>query len=422
MRRLPGLAGAQCHTLFGYAFFVGMLATGYFYNVTFIQLGLVHLGRERIGMSDAAVALDMAALALFTATIAIGVGIVMVRRGWSQDFAVKLRMAFLVVALQTALTAVAPSIRSPELYFAWIVMASIALGVGVPATFAMTSDLVPVRHRGTMAALITGSAYFAASALAETWTIEAFARQMVPVMVAGTIALGALIYRPLPVMETLAWQHLRPEFARGRFAPHTGGSQVWRARFLLPLAFMFGIYFVDSLGFLRIIETPAFIGSAWHSSDDAVRLFIGGTHVIAALVAGVLYTAFDERTLFLWIFGIFALVQMMYVMQVLIPGSQNVPLALPMLYATAVSIYTVVNFALWADLSTPATIARNTALGVAFSGWVATFLSTALSIEWRASGVALDAHLNRVAAVAILCFVAAMMVVWLARPKEGGGA
>jgi MFS family permease len=419
MTRPPPADGNRWSSLLGYVFFVGMLATGYYYNVTFVQLGLVHLGTEQIGMVDATVALNMATLALFTATVAISFGVMMVRRRWSQNFVAKLRITFFVIALQTLLTSFAPGIRSPELYFLWIVMASIALGVGVPATFGMTVDLVPVRHRGTVAALITALAYFAASAMAETWTIEAFARQMAPLMVVGTVALGIVSFRPFTVVDDLARQHLRPEFARGRFVHVDGSARIRRARFLLPLLFMFGIYFVDSLGFLRIIETPTFVGSAWHSPDDAVRLFIGATHVVSALIAGVLYTAFDEQTLLLWIFGIFALVQMMYVMQVWIPGAETVPLALPMLYATAVSIYTVVNFALWADLSTPTTIARNAAVGVAVSGWVATFLSTALSIEWQSAGIALDTHLNRVAAVAIVFFVAVMAMVLLTRPNQG---
>lgn len=405
-------------TLFGYVFFVGLLATGYYYNVTFIQLGLVDLGRERVGMSEAEVAINMAALALFTAMIAVSFGIVMTRRGWSGSFSMKLRVVFGVVALQTVLTAVAPRIGSEELYLAWIVVASIALGAGVPATFGMTTDLIPARSRGHVAALITAIAYFAAAVFSSTWTIDAFARQMIGPMILGTVALGVLTFRRFGFVDELARQHLLPSHARGRFVPTTAGAGQWRTRFLIALVFMFGIYFIDSLGFLRIIDTPAFVGSAWHSPDAAVRVFIGGTHVVVALIAGVLYTAFDEQTLFLWILGIFGLVQMMYVMQVSF-GSDVVPLALPMLYATAVSIYTVVNFAIWADLSTPDTIARNAALGVAISGWVATFLSTALSIGWRSSGMAIDIHLNRVAAMAIVFFIGAAALVLLTGKGEG---
>ena len=66
---------------------------------------------------------------------------------------------------------------------------------------------------------------------------------------------------------------------------------------------------------------------------------------------------------------------------------------MPILYAVGVSLYTVVTFALWADLSTSADITWNVAVGVALSAWSATFLSTALALGWRTAGLDLDAHL-----------------------------
>jgi hypothetical protein len=78
---------------------------------------------------------------------------------------------------------------------------------------------------------------------------------------------------------------------------------------------------------------------------------------------------------------------------------------MPLLYSIAVSLYTVLNFALWADLSTPATIPLYSALGVGFAGWAATFISTALSIQWRIDGMPLAQHLNIVDALAMLFFI-----------------
>jgi hypothetical protein len=65
---------------------------------------------------------------------------------------------------------------------------------------------------------------------------------------------------------------------------------------------------------------------------------------------------------------------------------------------------------LWADLSTPQTISSNTAVGVAFSGWAATFLSTALAIQWQTQGVPLDEHLRIVQALALLFFLGMLLV------------
>ena len=106
---------------------------------------------------------------------------------------VKLRLTFAVVLVQTLLTALAPLVRSEEFFLAWIVAASLALGVGVPATFGLTVDLIPVGDRGLAAALITAGAYFPAAVFSGVWTIETLSAQMVAVMVPGTLALGALV-------------------------------------------------------------------------------------------------------------------------------------------------------------------------------------------------------------------------------------
>ena len=106
-----------------------------------------------------------------------------------------------------------------------------------------------------------------------------------------------------------------------------------------------------------------------------------------------------------WVFGIFGLVAMIYVLDVRL-GAFSQALAMPILYAVAVSLYTVITFALWPDLSTPDTITRNVAVGVAISGWTATFASTALALVWRSSGMDFDRHLSMVAAVSLLAIAA----------------
>ncbi|MFN2167074.1 MAG: hypothetical protein ACK2U9_12535, partial [Anaerolineae bacterium] len=223
----------------------------------------------------------------------------------------------------------------------------------------------------------------------------------------------------LPCMATLACQHQLPEFGRGRFVHvnSPGHARVQRSVVGLVVV-MFAIYFIDSLGFLRLLNAPVYMNTAWQSPDPSIRLFIGGVHVAAALIAGILYANLDVRALFLWIFGIFALVHLMYGFHNrLVPG-MTAPLTMPMLYATAVSMYTVVNFAIWADISTPSTVALRTAVGVALSGWTATFLSTSLAIRWRLTGMPLLEHLNIVDALAMICFAAMLLLVYL-HPKPG---
>lgn len=403
-------------SLFGYTLFVGMMATGYYYNLTFVQLGLVDLGERIVGLSERQVALNMALLAVLTCVTALVVGWWMKRQGWSSRFIVKLRLACAVVLVQTALTVVVGAVASEAAFRTWIVVASLALGVGVPATFSLTVDLIPVRDRGYAAALITAIAYFVAATFSSSWRIEAFRAQALLIMIPGALAVLALSLIPFPFLETLARQHERPAFFQGRYVwrdPESGDFRLRRS-ILGLIILMFGIYFVDSLGFLRLLDTPVYMNTAWQSPDVRIRAFIGATHVVTALIAGVLYSKMGERQLFLWIFGIFALTHFMYVFGLRFPlvSNNQGTLVEPMLYATAVSLYTVVNFAIWADVSTPRTISVNTAFGVALSGWTATFISTALALQWQEQGLSLVDHLNLVDVLAILLFLGLLLLIY----------
>lgn len=93
------------------------------------------------------------------------------------------------------------------------------------------------------------------------------------------------------------------------------------------------------------------------------------------------------------------------------------PLALPLFYVLAVSFYTTLNFALWPDLSTPATVGTNTALGVGIAGWLASFVSTSLALYSRSSGVSLLEHLRYVNALALLLAVAYPLVLYVRRMR-----
>lgn len=398
----------------GYLLFIGMMTVGYYYNITFVQLGLVDLGERLLGLSDGTVANLMALMALLTSLVAVSFGLLMKRMGWGKDFKRKLQLAAVIVFGQTVLTYLAPAVQDQDQLLIWILFTSLMLGLGVPVTFSMTVDLIPVKDRGYAAALITGLVYAAAPALSGNWQIETFSRQMLWVMPLGVVGLGSLAFFPNPLVETLARQHHLPAFARGRFVKREKGlSGCWRLMGLIGV--MFGIFFVDSLGFLRIIDTPLYIHNNWLSADLAPRILLGIAHAVAALIAGVLYSNLGLKSLLTWVFGIFSLVHLMYTMETRIGPGLSISLALPLLYAVAVSIYTVINFALWADLSTPENISLNAALGVALSGWTATFLSTALSLRWRLRGMSLERHLSLVDALALMFFILLLISPFLPR-------
>ena len=399
-----------------------MMGVGYFYNLTFVQFGLLDLGTQVVGMSRAEVSRGMAILALTTCLIAIVFGLLMQYLGWSQRFRTKLRLALGVVLVQAVLTSIAPSLRNSEVFLAWILVASLALGVGVPVTFSLTVDLVPVKWRGYAGGLITVAAYFPAALFSTTWTVEEFSLPLTLLMLAGAGALAVLSFARHPWVDQLAGQHRLPQYGRGRFLQpdKKGGLRLQRSLVLL-IVLMFGIYFIDSLGFLRLSETPVYFNTAWKSPLFGTHLTLAWFHVLGAFIGGILYTYLDEKPLFLWIFGIFALVHLMYSFHARLTPDRPDTLASPILYVLAVSLYTVVNFALWADLSTPRTISRNAAIGVALSGWTSTFLSTSLALRMAASGVTLEQHLRIVDALAMLFFLL-VVTIGLFMPRSRPGA
>ncbi len=410
--------------MLGYGLFVGFMAVGYYYNVTFVQLGLLDLGTRLVGMTEEQVSLWMAALALLTLFVAVVSGVTMDRKAWSSDLLVKFRLLFGVVALQLVLTLVAPWIRTVPAFGAWILAGSVALGVGIPASFGLAIDLVPVEDRGYVSAAITALAYFTANVYPLDWQIEVFSAVMVTAMVPGVAALGVLASgRVGPVnrvVARLADQH--DEFGVGRFCRGESGPVRTRSvAFWGPVVLMFGVFFVDSLGFLRIIETPSFVLNAWQSPEFSDHLAIGVVHVASALVAGVLYTNFERNWLFLWVFGLFSLTHLFYTTDVRtaawfpqLAGGPASPLN-SAVYAVAVSFYTTLNFALWPDLSTPETIGTHTAVGVGLAGWLATFLSTALALYFETAEVTLLSHLNVVNALALLLFTGLVVAIYLRR-------
>lgn len=389
----------------GYLLFTGMMAVGYLYNVTFVQLGLVDLGMRYVGLSRAEVAGFMAGLALLTCVVALRTG----RRNGRRPLRQRLQIATAIVALQTILTALSTAVHAPFHFALWIFFCSLALGIGVPVTFSLMLDLIPVRDRGAVAAAITALAYFSAATVTTRWEIEALRAVMLLVMGPGLLVVAVLAFVRLSFIDELADNRFHPRFAQGRFSHNTRHLPVF-------LAFMFGVFFIDSLGFLRIIETPSFMEGAWQAAEAGPRMTIGAVHVVMALIGGVFYSALGERALFYWIFGLFAMAHLMYSLEIVLSPEQRAPLTMPILYATAVSLYTVVNFAVWADLSTPETIGRNAALGVALSGWTATFISTALAMWWQEAGLSLLTHLRLVNAVALLFFVG--MLVALVAPRR----
>lgn len=399
----------------GYFVYISALTAGYYYNLTFVQLGLIDLGTRLVGLRAETVSVAMGVLALLTLIVAVTSGVTMDRRGWGTDLYTKFRLLFGILIVQLVLTAVAPYVSSPEAFGLWVVICSVTLGLGIPVTFSFMIDFVPIRDRGYVAAIVAGLSFFVAALYPMEWRIEEFSTVMAAAMLPAVVVLGIVSFRRSAIVDEWARQH--ESYETGRFCrpqPIRTTSLTFWGLVLL----MFGVFFIDSLGFLRIIETPIYIYTSWQSPDVSVRLFIAITHVVGALAAGVLYTNFGRKWLFLWVFGLFAFTHLQYVFHLRFGGTGAPPLLMPMFYVLAVSFYTTLNFALWPDLSTSQTIGTHTALGVGIAGWLATFLSTSLALYSESIELSLLNHLTYVNALALLFAVSFPVVVYVRRMIE----
>ncbi|HEX6129603.1 MAG TPA: MFS transporter [Candidatus Limnocylindria bacterium] len=403
--------GRTPSTWFGATLLIGLLTGGYVYNLTLIQLGLPDFGTRVLGLPRADVAWMMAGLAVVTALTAVAVAGAMLRSGRT-SFRAKLRIASVSAAGQVVLTMVLGLVGDAVGLWAWMLVAGALLGAGIPAAFGLVVDLVPVRWRGYVAAAATAIAYALAATLSGEWRAESFVALLLPPMGVGAAILLVFAFWRMPFADVLGSHQRDARYGVGRYAG-AGGQ-------LVPaLIALFVIFFIDSFGFLRLVETPAYLNAAWQSGETGDRVLIAGAHVLGALVAGVLYTHLGHRSLLGWIFGIFALVHLMYLFDVRLMGGGSQALAMPALYALGVSLYTVVNFAIWADLSNARTVVMLSAIGVAASAWTATFLSTALAITWNQTRP-LEEHLEWVAALALvgLLIVAVVQVYGRRRPES----
>ena len=399
----------------GYAFCIGLLTAGYYYNLTFVQLGLIDLGTTRLGMSGRSVSLVMALLALVALAASVATGVVMDRRRWSGDLRTKLRLLTVVTGVQLTLTVIAPLLTTPRAFVAWVVICAGSIGAAMPITFSFMADLVPVRDRGFAAAVPAGLSFFIASLYPQQWRIEEFSTVMAVAMAPAVVVLAALAFRPSRLVDRLARQRTR--FGPGRFVRSPAPSASTSA-FVVIVAAMFAVFFIDSLGFLRIIDTSAYISTSWQSPDPAVRMFIGGLHVAGAAMAGVLYTTFHWRWLLVWVYGLFGFTHLLYTFHLGTAAGAVPPLLLPGMYVLAVSFYTTLNFALWPDLSTDDTIGIRCAVGVGVAGWLASFLSTSLALYSDAAGVSLLAHLRYVDALALLLLATVPLLLYAGRVRS----
>jgi len=406
-------APARREVLAGVALYVAILAASYYYNLTFIQLGLTSFGPEQLGLSAAQVAAAMGLLAVAALAVTLVTGHLVDRFGWGRERLLKYRVLFGVLFLQLVLTVALGVVSSFPGFLAWTLSAAVLLGVAIPFAFSLLLDLVPAGLRGYAAGAVTACAFALAVLVPFEWTVGSFTPAAIAVLAPVVVLLGVLSVAPGVLGVGFTQTHSRTTAPPDRF-------RLRRTPVVVGVVLLFGAFFVDSLGFVRIIETPAYVDSAWQSSDYTTRLRIAITHVIGGAAAGVVYSKCRYLWLFLATFGLFAVAQLVYVYDIALGGPPVLVTAAPLVYVLAVSCYTTITFALWPELATPETVGTHTAVGVGIGGWLATFTSTALALAADRGQLALDVHLLIVGSLSVLFFLLTLLLWYLTGPAHTG--
>jgi hypothetical protein len=391
--------------------YVSILTAAYYYNITFVQLGVTGAGEERLGLSMELVAVAMGLLAVATLTTTLVSGYLMDRLGWGRDMQVKFRVLFGVLFLQTGVTYLFGSVSSFPGFLGWVLACSVLLGTAIPFAFSLLLDLVVPAQRGYAAGAVAACAFALAALVPFEWAVGNFTLPAVVVLTPIVVLLGLFSFAPGILGRV---ERRRGDGSGGRTATDRG-FRVLTAPVAVGLALLFGAFFVDSLGFVRIIETSALVDAAWRSPDYGVRVTLSATHVVGGLVAGLLYARARYLWLFAATFALFAAAQLLFACQLLFDVPSILGTAVPLVYVLAVSCYTTVTFALWPDLATPETVGRYTAVGVGVGGWLATFTSTALALLSDRLELAVEHHLLGVGVVSLL-FLFLTLSLWSLTP------
>jgi hypothetical protein len=389
------------HTYFGHLLVIGLMIGGYIYNVKFIQLGIPYLGETKCLLSQATVGGLMALLAVITAVVALVWGFHLGKLKW--DLYRKIDVIILVGFVQMCLTIWAPSITTEAALATWMVCTSVVLGIGIPLTFPLIYELIPTKQRGMVAGLIAGLGYLAMNLSPAVWTVESLMLESMVFMAPGVGIF--LIFRLFGWLKK--WIPVPTDYTKyeGRFTSRP---------IIGVLVLMFIVFFVDSLGFLRVIAPASnIVNLTWQGPFES-RFIIGVVHCIAGIGAGYLYSKTDEWTVGLLSLGIFVIADVLF--SLYSPAMSSVQLvSIASLYCIAVSAYTVNNFAIWVDVSTRDNLSKNAALGIGIGGWLSSFISTYSAYQLAAS-VPFATHL---AIPAIISGAALLIISLILKNKRG---
>ncbi|MBD3352856.1 MAG: hypothetical protein GF364_15330 [Candidatus Lokiarchaeota archaeon] len=352
---------------FPYLFVTCMLVANYLSGVKLVQLGIPHLGGVVCSVPEAKLNLLMALMAVNACVVGIISGFLLNK----VSLQIKSRLFILLgsFGIQGAITFFANFLSEPFHFTIWIIVFSLVLGFLLCQPFVFVFLLIPSKNRGILAGLITGLAYLVGNMSMVEWTFKGLSLETIIV----TIPLGILILIALFNLDKLKLLDFNEEKEKTHYSDKRNIYS-----FGIIVVLMFGVYFVDSFGFLRLKGEPFFL-LMW-GGKFGVKIWLGIVHLISALIMGWIYQKrgkYGPMIVFISAFIGFIVGDLLFASY----PSGSLLLVSSYIYCSAVSFYTINGFILWADLSDKTNISGRAGIGIGIGGWLSSFLSTALTEE-----------------------------------------
>lgn len=346
--------------LVGFVFYLLIIVAGYTFIIKFVQLGLPDFIVNYLELKKNAIILFMFYLAVLTSICCLVFGYSLDKLKW--DLETKLKIFFICLVLQTPLILLLFSFNTILLFFLWINLISIIMGLQTPISISFIRDFIRPKYRGLFAGIATALIYSYGILSPFPWNISGFINELFFGLILGIptimIFIGLRLFRNKEKQEIFN--------AKGNFVNYN--------KTLIIMA-LIGVIFVDSLGFLRIIETPHIYANVWRGNFD-IKILLVSSHTGFALLSGFLYSKGKPYLILLISLFMITMVDLFFAfLHNLIFLSK----VLGIFYCGAVSMYTINLLALWGDISTPESIGKFAGIGIGICGWLMTFISTAFS-------------------------------------------
>ncbi|MHA1785422.1 MAG: hypothetical protein ACTSVY_07845 [Candidatus Helarchaeota archaeon] len=385
------------HHVFAFIFVAFMVIGGGVLNLKFIQLGIPALGRT-LNLPELFIIISMFTLGASACTACIIMGRVLDK--FQVNFDQK-KVIFLLMSMFNTLFVFLTYFITDFLgYIIWIISLGLVLGTLAAIAYSFLFYLIPQKQRGIFAAILAGIMYLVSASSMEPWTFESFRYQNLIIWPANIVFVVFFLLFDVFDSEKIE-ENLKLEKK----------YDIDLSMFIMIFSF---ILFLDSFGFLRIIEDPTIVALTWQSTAD-FRLYIGIVHFCSALIIGFFYERLKPLNTILISLSLFVISDLMIG---LFAFSQLVRYLYPLFYASAVSIYTFLLMSLLADISDENSLNKNITLGFGILGWFVTYTATSTSLFLNYINVSFNVHLI----IAGIIAIPAIIIVLIYKKKNQGKA